>query len=173
MKRGWILVFFVLGFVLSGCAGEVRPEKVDSGSEAISEQKEETSYYPEFSVGDKIKLKDLVFVVHEAKVVEDEFFTPDPGNVFLAVDISVENIGNTPQTISSLGMLDLRDSEGRQYSQTILSGSFGRFGGEVAPGKKLRGTVAFEIPKDVRDLELMIEYSPFHSGQAIVKLSYN
>jgi len=182
--RHVILVFSLALFVgafAAGCGGTVTPEKVGEKSSEESaaakgeekpadgeEKPAEKTSYPEFRVGDQIKMNNLVFVVNGAREVKDDFVNPKPGNIFLAVDVTVENVGEEPETISSWDF-DLRDAEGNRYEEEIFVSSKPCPCGEVAPGKKLRGEIVFEVPKEVKGLELII--SPFLvRGQAIVHL---
>ncbi|MBE3549828.1 MAG: DUF4352 domain-containing protein [Brockia lithotrophica] len=174
------LALFV-GVFAAGCGGSVTPEKVgekNSAASAAAESGEKPAQgesdggkaaYPEFRVGDQIKMGNLVFVVNGTREVKDEFMNPNPGNIFLAVDVTVENVGEKPEPVSSLMMFDLRDAEGNRYNRT-LAGSKTTPDGEVAPGKKLRGEVVFEVPKDAKGLEFIIKSEFLKTGHAIVHL---
>ena len=67
-------------------------------------------------------------------------------------------------------MFKLFDSQGYNYTITIGPETQGSVDGEISAGRKLRGELAFEIPKDATGLELQIDPTLFGSGQIIVNL---
>ncbi|RKQ84621.1 DUF4352 domain-containing protein [Brockia lithotrophica] len=178
-----VVLALVVGVFVAGCGGSVTPEKVgEKGSEATKAAEgekppaqetsgKEKAAYPEFRVGDQIKMDNFVFVVNGTREVKAEFVTPKPGNTFLAVDVTVENVGEKPEPVSSLMMFDLRDAEGNRYKQTIVTTDKASLNGEVAPGKKLRGEIVFEVPKEAKGLEFIIKPDLLKQGQAIVHLN--
>jgi len=176
------LALFVGAFA-AGCGGTVTPEKVgEKSSEAIKAAEggktpaqetsaKEKAAYPEFRVGDQIKMDNLTFVVNGTREVKDEFMNPGPGNIFLAIDVTVENVGEKVELVSSLGMFDLRDVEGNRYEQALfVTTGKASLNGEVAPGKKLRGEIVFKVPKEVKGLEFIIKPDFLKQGHAIVHL---
>lgn len=158
-------VAFLL-LLLAGCGGTVTPEKVQPGQQAPATKAPE-----KFKVGDAIKMGSLVFTVHGHREVKpQEFLKPGEGKRWVAVEVEVSNQGDKPQAISSLLMFKLADSQGYQYTVSIVPGLKGQLDGEVAPGRKMRGEVGFEIPKEAKGLELLIEPNVLGLGQAIVGL---
>jgi len=67
-------------------------------------------------------------------------------------------------------MFKLSDGEGYSYDQAFGADTKGSLDGELAPGRKMRGELAYEIPKDASGLELIFDADVWGSGQAIVKL---
>lgn len=175
--RKWIAGSMVVAaLVLVACGETVQPEKVDTsqeaqqaGGQAGEQQGSETQT---FKVGDTIKLGDLHYTVHGVREVKgNDLFKPEEGNKWIAVEVTIENAGSEPEAVSSLLGFSLQDSEGYNYDMTILPVDLkGSLDGEIAPGRKMRGEVAFEIPKDAKGLELVIDANPFGFGQAIVEL---
>ncbi len=74
------------------------------------------------------------------------------------------------EVISSLMMFKMADSEGYNYSVTIADSSKPSLDGELGPGRKMRGEIAFEVPTDATGLELIFEPDFLGFGQAIFKL---
>lgn len=64
----------------------------------------------------------------------------------------------------------MSDADGYKYDITIAPDTKGSVDGELQPGRKLRGEVAFEIPENATGLELIFEPNVFGFGQAIVKI---
>ena len=97
-------------------------------------------------------------------------FRPDNGNIYFIVDCTIENSSNEAVHLSSLLMFSLVDAEGYNYNITIGPETKGSLDGELAPGRKMRGELAFEVPAQANSLELIFEPNVFGSGQAIYKV---
>lgn len=180
MKRSIVLVV-VLAFILTGC-GEANISKVGSASDTPQSSpaaaqkedapKESPSTSPDtpevFSVGDSVQFDDLVITVHGVRESKSELFKPDEGNVILLVDVSAENKGSEEAAVSSMLQTEVVDTDGFKYNLTIVDDAKGSFDGSVGAGRKLRGEIAYEVPKDA-SIEFIFS-DPFKSGQAIWKL---
>ncbi|MER3459985.1 MAG: hypothetical protein C4303_01985 [candidate division GAL15 bacterium] len=77
----------------------------------------------------------------------NEFLWPPQGKRWIVVDATLENLSDKPTAISSLVMFALTDADGRRYNVTLGPELRGQLGGELAPGSKMRGEVAFEVPR--------------------------
>ena len=75
----------------------------------------------------------------------DEFISPKGGDIFIVVDVTVKNTSSSNQSVSSLGMFNLKDSTGQQYTETITT-STKPPDGTVTPGSLLRGQLVYEVP---------------------------
>ncbi|MFH0860927.1 MAG: DUF4352 domain-containing protein [Candidatus Altiarchaeota archaeon] len=98
---------------------------------------------------------------------------PESGFQYLIVDISVDNIGDISEAISTLMQMTVHDGEGYTYDQDIMTAGFlskSFKGGELSPGMKMRGDVAFQVPKTATDLQFIFDYEFFGVGQAIIDL---
>lgn len=163
----------------AGCGETVEPEKV--GGEAAQEQPagqegqggaEQGPAQETFAIGDTVKLGDLQYTVHGVREVEgNEVFKPDEGKKWVAVEVTVENVGSEAQMVSSMAGFSLTDSDGYNYTPTVLPvDTKGQLDGELGPGRKMRGELAFEIPAEAKGLELVIDANMFGFGQAVVQL---
>lgn len=175
--RKWIAGSMVVAaLVLAACGETVQPEKVDTsqGAQPASGQagEQQGSETQTFKVGDTIKLGDFNYTVHGIREVKgNELFKPESGKKWVAVEVTIENKSSEPQAVSSLLGFTLQDSEGYNYNVALLPVDLkGSLDGEIAPGRKMRGEVAFEIPKEAKGLELVIDANVFGLGQAIVDL---
>lgn len=185
MRRVAASLLIMLALILSACGETVQPEKVDSGQQSqpasgqaseqqSGEQKQQNGEQKQqtFKVGDTIKMGDLQYTVHGIREVKgNDIFKPDEGKKWVAVEVTIENKGSEPQLVSSLLGFTLQDSEGYTYNiMPVPVDLKGSLDGELAPGRKMRGEVSFEIPKDAKGLELIIDADVFGFGQAIVQL---
>ena len=181
MKTKYLILFLILSLILNlglGCGEDVKPEKVEELTEEeqvtekkIEEAMEETPKTEIFEIGDTIKMGSLQFKVNSVRTSEgDEFSKPDEGNVYLCVDITIENISNEEETISSLLMFKIVDKDGRSYDMAIFADAEGSVDGSLGVGRKMTGELSFEVPKDINEFELEINPEIFGTGIAIVRI---
>lgn len=81
-----------------------------------------------------------------------EFDMPKAGNIFLVVNVTLQNTSGSTQNASTLGQWSLKDESGQTYTQDISYGSGPD--GTVAAGGKIRGNIAYEVPKSVHTFTL-------------------
>lgn len=182
MKR-FLLSILILSFIffLFGC-DDVEPEKVDTATSEVSaesqrsdsgenkEQEQVQAKTETYQIGDSVKAGNLIFTVNSTRTDEGgEFIKPDEGKIYYMVDVTVENTGDESETASSLMMFRLFDSDGYNYSVTFGPETKGSVDGEISAGRKLRGELVYEIPKEATGLELEIDPT-LGSGQIIVEL---
>jgi len=153
--------------VLAGCGSTVTPEKVQPGQQAGGQAKPAQ----ELKIGDAVKMGDLIFTVLGVREVKaKDIIKPQEGKKWIAVELEIQNQGSKSQAISTLLMFKLVDSDGYKYSIGLVPDLKGQLDGELASGRKVRGEVGFEIPKNAKGLELIIEPNVLGFGQAIIKL---
>ena len=187
MKKVLILILILtcVFFLFSGC-DDVKPEKVEGadrtantsqqsdGGETQEKTQTETETQPKtetYKIGDSVKAGNFVFTVNSIRTdAGGDFLKPKDGHIYYIVDVTVENTGDKSESVSSMLMFKLFDSEAYSYSITIGPDTKGSVDGEISSGRKLRGELAFEIPQGAEGLELEIDPSIFGSGQIIVKL---
>lgn len=179
------VVLIIIGMVAGG--GKETPEKVGKNTEetateapAETQQKEADTKEPEkeeppkvetFSIGDNIQIGDVIVTVNSTRTSEGgDFLKPDEGNIYYIIDLTIENKGKEAYASSTMMQMSIADGEGYQYDITIGPETKGSVDGEVGVGRKIRGEVAFEIPKDSKNLEFVYDYEVFGTGQVIVKL---
>lgn len=150
--------------ILWGCGETTEPKKATT--EPTKTKQQQT-----FKIGERVEMGELVITVNS--VVDSqgsEFLKPAAGHVFKIVDCTIENLSDQSQAISSLMMFKMADSEGYNYNVTITDSSKPSLDGELGPGRKMRGEIAFEVPADATGLELIFEPNILGFGQAIFKL---
>ncbi len=156
MKR--ILLFFLLAtlcFSLVSCTLDEAPTK--ERTEADTEQTVAESKVETFGLNDTAAFKNLKFT---AMTIEEntgeDFFQPEVGNVFVGIKFTIENISNENQNVSTL-MLFEGYCDDIKCSYSISAACVfdeGTLDGEIAPGKKLVGWYALEVPENWASIEL-------------------
>ncbi len=113
-----------------------------------------------FSLNETAVFTDLKFTASEIKESGgDNFFVPEDGNVFVGIKFTIENISSETQTISSLLLFEAYcDDIKCAYSLSAeLVFDDGTLDGELAPGKKLVGWYAVEVPEGWSTIELAVQ----------------
>ena len=89
-----------------------------------------------------------------------KFSEPQEGKIFLICEIELENISDEDMSISLLSFDAYADDYSVDDDIFILSSlNMDSLGGTVAPGKKMKGSVAYEVPKDWTNFQL--DFEPF------------
>ena len=144
MKRFWaFLVAVALCFCLVGC-------------DSPAKETENKTY----GLNETATLSDLKFTASELKESEGAtYFEPEEGNVFVGVKFTVENVSDEEQTLSSLLAFEAYvDDVKCDYSiSAAMAFDEGTVDGTIAPGKKLVGWYALEVPKTWSALDVQIQ----------------
>lgn len=180
------VVLIIIGVVAGG--GNETAEKVESTDETTTEtstteteeketdnkesEKEEPPKTEVFNIGDNVQIGDVIVTVNSVRENSgNDFIKPSEGNVYYIVDLTIENQGSEAYSSSTLMQMSLADEEGYQYNITVGPETKGSVDGEIGAGRKVRGEVVFEIPKESKGLEFVYDYDILGTGQVIVKLS--
>lgn len=128
-----------------------------------------------FNVGDRVALGDWEFVIHSVTdpvQPTDEYFVPEPGNRWLAVDAEVFYNGADAEIVA--GCFELQDAENRGYTETWIpeaSDLYGELDGDITSGGVRRGGVGFEVPEAATGLRLNFKCDWLSTGNATIDLS--
>ncbi len=127
-----------------------------------------------YQIGDLIEISDLAIQVLQVSFpAGNEIVKPKEDFKFAAVDVMIENQGNTTQEISSIVQMYLKDSTGQKYTfhfgaQSIIDS--GLPDDELQPGEKVRGQIGFQVPKDISGLLFVFDAEIFGFGKVFIAL---
>jgi hypothetical protein len=133
-----------------------KEEKADASQPAGEER---------LGVGDSVEAKGVRATLNAVRVLPTTNFdrpVESPDNLFLATDLTFENVSDEPLAISSLLEFVLKNEEGYSASQTMHTQQRRLAEGEITPGQKMSGEIVYEVPPDSRGLQL--DYRPFLKG---------
>lgn len=164
------LGLLVLGIVAAAFSDD-EPQvgkKVDDTAVSAEKESNTKKEMEKYKMGDTVELEDgLQIKLNEVRKGKgDGFFKPQE-DMYLYVSVTIENKGSKSERISSLGNFELADPEGRRYNVTIAPDSKGKVDGEIAPGQKLKGELAFDVAE--ADYYELIHKEIFANGQVIWK----
>lgn len=149
-------VLCVLGIMFSLLFAPIVGEK-SKNTKKVGEVQNENGNKSEkeeaFRVGDVVETSNLriTFVSAKKYKEENEFSQPKKGNMYYRMQFEFENIGNSDETISSLSDWDCY-ADG--YAVEQYFGGEDEMDASISTGKKIRGSVYFEVPKDAKSITL-------------------
>ncbi|MBW7473783.1 DUF4352 domain-containing protein [Paenibacillus oenotherae] len=175
MRRTPLLsLALVATLLLSACSEakikKVEPTAADSTgtNQNGGDTDEETNPPATFKIGDSVIFDDLIITVNSLSGhTGGDYEKPEEGKVFIVVDATIENTAEDTANVSTLLMMKLADAEGYYYNPTIATFVEGQLDGQIPSGRKKRGQVAFQVPKDAAGFEFIFETPLSSSGQAI------
>lgn len=170
-----VVVVLVVIAAFAGGGESSTPQKVEStsGNSQSASQAGEAQPQPEqtvFTVGDAVELNGVKTTLLSAEEYPGkQYMMPTDGNVFLVCQFEIENDSSAEITVSSMVSFNAYcDDYSVNLSVTgeMLEDSWKSLDGTVAPGKKINGVIAYEIPQDWQKME--ISYTPsYWSGHDV------
>ena len=165
MKKIFLLMLcLVLCISFVGCIEESSPRKEIPSTESstgitdknsVTEKKETV-----FGLNEIAAFETLKFTALEIKESTGEsFFKPEEGKTFVGVKFEVENISDEEQTVSTLLLFEgyVDDVQCGYSFNASCAFSDGKLDGTIAPGKKLVGWYALEVPANWQEIELHVQ----------------
>jgi Domain of unknown function (DUF4352) len=173
---GLILLFAIIGSMGGSKTDKKIGEVATAGTSMPATVNNATSQTPaapalkaSYKVGDIIEVNKFVIKVNSVNQNADSgnpYTKPKDGNKFVTVDITLENKGETKETVSSFINFYIKNAEGEKGTSQFLS-SLKPVDGELLAGDKIKGELAYEIAANSKGLKLY--YNPtFLFGKSIV-----
>ena len=161
-KLKWVIIAVVALGVIGAAlgSGEDKPKKVGSIDEANQTDSPESNAEEQevFHIGETAELNDVrVTMTNYEESNGSEYNIPSDGNVFVLVEFEIENNSDSELAVSSaLSFEAYSDDYALEYSLQALieKGSSKQLDGSIAPGKKMKGVVGYEVPANWKNLEI-------------------
>ena len=161
----------ILLLSLCACSGEpslvgTAPAGNNSTTEAPATEANKT-----FKLGDSVELDDVIVTfldVTESK--GSQYNKPEDGNVFVLCEFEIKNNSDEELTVSSLLSFEAYcDDYSCEYSFSALleKGNKDQLDGSVAAGKKMKGVIGYELPKDWQQLEVRYTLDLLSSSEIV------
>ena len=87
----------------------------------------------------------------------NDFMKPKEGNTYLVLAVLLENVSRDKTPYNPL-YFKIKDGEGFEYNSSLLAPDPALKSGDLAKGEKVRGNVAFEVPKTAQGF--IVSYEP-------------
>lgn len=170
---GVIVIFILIGALGSG-GDDSEPSLAESSSaeitadndavesaeasEEVESTESETEQKTTFGIGETAELNDVqVTMLNYTETDGSEFNKPTEGNVFVIVEFEIANNSDSELAVSSMLSFDAyADDYALNYSSsaTIEAESGSQLDGTIAPGKKMKGEIGYEVPADWSNIEI-------------------
>lgn len=128
---------------------------IDETDGNIGEEGSEKAVDNHFNVGDIVETDDLriSYLSAEEYTSDNEFMQPKEGNTYYRIEFEFENIGDSDQYVSCFDFNCYAD--GYAAEQTFLEDD--DLSATLSPGKKVKGAMYYEVPKDASEVTLEYE----------------
>lgn len=166
-----VIVIGLIGSCFGGSSDDAKPISTTSAPAATAsatsstEQNETTPITTAdektvFGVGDTVEVDDgiemTILAAGEYKS-DNQFITPADGKIFYKIDVEIANNSTKDTTISSMLSFEAYEDD-YSIDETYSSGIDDMLSGGVAAGKKIKGSLCYELNSDWKILE--IQYKP-------------
>ena len=148
-----IIIFFLAMFVFTSDDTNDTPKKISSNEEAQTQAAEEKVNEP-FKVGDTVETEDLRITFLKAEPYTEEYDEPAKGHEFYKFEFEFVNISDSDQYVSSMDFNCYADG---YDMESAYSSKDKDLDATLSAGKKTKGVVCFEIPKDAKNISLEYE----------------
>lgn len=175
----WVVVLIVLlGLGISSAmmptnapSTATQPDQTGSQPSGDSQDTE-----PSYTIGDTVSAGSLSFRADRSgrtDVIGGQFSSTEASGEFIIVAVTVRNDGNDPVMITS-NNFEVRDPQGRTFDvsteasidldvQGVDTFTFE----ELNPGLQKSGALAFDVPADAENLELIVSEGAFGASEEI------
>ena len=166
----WIIIGVIVVILLAALfgGGDDKPKKVENSKVESMQQDEKKSEEPKtdvnteevkdiFEVGETAELNDVQVTLLSYKESKgSEYNKPSDGNVFLVAEFEIVNNSDSEMNVSSVMSFEAyADDYSLNYSFGALMDNEDRqMDGTIAAGKKMKGYIGYEVPKDWSTVEI-------------------
>ena len=124
-----------------------------------------------FSVGEKASLGNLDMTVNGVRVSDGKdtsIWVPFPkqGSIYLFINVTLENVGDESENVSSRMQANLIDSSGRTQEWGLFPAARGSVDGILEPGKERQGELVWEVTEDAAGRKMVFDKTVFAIGDA-------
>lgn len=148
-----IIIFFLAMFVFTSGDTNDTPKKISSNEETQTQATEEKVNEP-FKVGDTVETEDLRITFLKAEPYTEEYDEPAKGHEFYKFEFEFVNISDSDQYVSSMDFNCYADG---YDMESAYSSEDKDLDATLSAGKKTKGVVCFEVPKDAKNISLEYE----------------
>lgn len=159
-----IIVFLIIGIAGMGMSGE--SANTATGTNTAKEEKKEYGINEEARLGDG-----AITVTKVEKSQGNDWDKPKSGKEYVIVTVSIENKGNKNLSYNPF-YFTMQNSQGQQEDQafTTIDNDTSLQSGELIPGGKVSGTIAFEQPKGDKGIILVYKDNIWSSKELKINL---
>lgn len=165
-----VSVFFIIAIVFSAAAVNTVQQAVDeqnSANQALIDSKKDFAKGETANFANQYEVKvNSVRTDYNA----GEFYTPEDGNQYIVVNVTIKNIGEESEYLSPYSFTLLDD--GLAKTSTYVPVSDELEAGDLAPGATTTGNLVYEVSEDANNLKLQYDVTVFDQSYSSKKLTY-
>lgn len=165
---GLLVIGFVIIIVVAMVAGSG-----NKSSTTGTNQTSKTAEKAEYAVNEPITIGDQTLTVTSVQRnfnTGNEFAQPEAGKEYVVVTVKLENNGKNQISFNTFDF-QIQDSNGALKSEGFIIEVQNKLNsGNLAPGGKITGNLAYEVPKDDPGLKLVFKPNFWSNKQVTVKL---
>ena len=162
----WIVIGIIVVIFLAVAfgGGDDKPKKVENNTtttqqgENDNDKKADTQETKDiFTVGETAEMNDVqVTLLNYSESKGSEYNKPSDGNVFLMAEFEIVNNSDSEMNVSSMLSFEAyADDYALNYSLgAITDNNDTQLDGTIAAGKKMKGYIGYEVPKDWSTVEI-------------------
>ena len=162
----WIVIGIIVVIFLAVAfgGGDDKPKKVENNTtttqqgENDNDKKADTQETKDiFTVGETAEMNDVqVTLLNYSESKGSEYNKPSDGNVFLMAGFEIVNNSDSEMNVSSMLSFEAyADDYALNYSLgAITENNDTQLDGTIAAGKKMKGYIGYEVPKDWSTVEI-------------------
>jgi hypothetical protein len=145
--------------------GEINIEDEDYLNGDDSSDSANDSTAKSYKQSEKVKVDDVQIAITEVKnyTSSNQYIKPDDGYRFLAIMVEVENTSEGSASYNSW-YFSLKNKDGVEYDSGYADIEPDLNSGTLQLGKKAKGYIVFEVPKNVKTSQLELIYEPISFG---------
>jgi hypothetical protein len=164
-------------FVLAGVLGAASPDKGKTGeSKGVTTKATETATpTPKavYAVNEPATIGDQTLIVTGVQrnfSSGNQYVKPDAGKEYVVVSVTIQNNGSDQVSYNTYDF-QVQDSNGVQKTEAFVTSVENQLqSGNLAPGGKVTGNLAYEVPKGDTGLKLIFKPSFWSSKTVTVQL---
>jgi hypothetical protein len=139
---------------LTGCGTAEPPTKTPAGAPAAPAAETKAPEVKAHAVGETTDQNGVKLTVNAVRFTPGEGDNKaDEGYTYAIVEATVENAGQAPFQSNTLVQYAVRTEQGVSIDRTGYP-DLKELNGEIAPGTKVTGEIAFQVPADAKGLTL-------------------
>ena len=168
----WLIVVVVIVAIVSSQGKTSDTTKGNSTTIQTSSGTENKEEKTEYNQGEEARLgKGAITVTNVERSQGTTYSKPKNGKEYVIVHVTIENKGNSNLSYNPF-YFKMQNSQGQQEGMTftIVNQDTALESGELIPGGKVSGTIAFEQPKGDTGLMLVYSDSIWSSKELKIKL---
>ena len=177
--KKWYIILIIVIVALAAIGSQANKNNSSSSNNSTSSSSSSSSSNKESDVKESYKVgEEITFDKHTLKVNDikksagSEYDKAKEGQEFVIVNVTITNNGDEKISYNPFDF-KMQNSQGNitNHTFTTVNNDTSLNSGELAPGGKVSGTIAFEEPKDDKELVLIFKANVFSDKELKIKLN--